>query len=465
MAKGNGRGIAVIDSIAYYTVAEGNTVFKANMTNCADLGTAFVAYDLPHLSSIAYDGANFWIANYMDLDKAQLYTPNGALLMTSTLDGYSSDGLEFFNGKLISNRGDAVQPYDIYAITGGAPLIPNFITTTTSPGFRDATGIAYDGTSFIVSDIFNQKLQIFDGTTGAFLKTIKITGLNPGADQIEDLSADYAQTLQHVAAASDHFPNDAIGGGNVDNPCINCGPTAMTCTVFCEPPKKTVQATVALTAGESGATVAADEATALCTNDVSCGPCIFPGTVSCSGYSITVLPGSNGVSISSLLDTRISAFHCITFAGNTTEVDLLDRVLIRVDPNAHNGNLIFMVTGAPGPGPNPFTVDSTGLSDLALHTAISNGFSSLGLSTRVRSDSGISAVPSDFNGYFVEIAYPASVTDFEVNGQPGQILTTETSLGFSSVSALSDWGLGILVSLLLLGGVVVMLRRARVQSA
>src|SRR5215469_1654408 len=65
MNKGNGRGIVVVNNIAYYTTA----------------------------------GTN----------KAFYYTPTGTLLATIALANCTGfcDGLEFFNGKLISNRGDA----------------------------------------------------------------------------------------------------------------------------------------------------------------------------------------------------------------------------------------------------------------------------------------------------------------------------------------------------------------------
>jgi hypothetical protein len=189
LQKGNGRGIVVIGNLAYYTVADSNQVFKADITTCADLGVAFSVSGASGLSTMASDGTNLWIGDYSGSNKAYLYSPTGTLIKTVALANCVDycDGLEFFNGNLISNRGDSVPPYDIYN-NSGTLLTPAFINAT----FR-ATGIAFDGTNFFVSDIFNQKLQVYDGTTGAFVKTITITGLVPTANLIEDLSVDYSQ--------------------------------------------------------------------------------------------------------------------------------------------------------------------------------------------------------------------------------------------------------------------------------
>jgi WD40 repeat protein len=191
---GFGRGIAVVGNLAYYTVDNSNNVFVADINTCTDLGIAFsISKGAAGLSAIAYDGTNFWIADYSATTNKVFYvSPTGTLLQTITLTNCAQfcDGLEFFNGKLIANRGDAIPPYDIYSTAGTLLPPPSFITTSFQP-----TGIAFDGTNFYVSDISNQKLQVYNGTTGAFLNTITITGMTPGADEIEDLSFDYAQVI------------------------------------------------------------------------------------------------------------------------------------------------------------------------------------------------------------------------------------------------------------------------------
>src|ERR1700682_5560199 len=70
----------------------------------------------------SYDGTNFWVADYSGTKNAYLVSPSGTLMRTIVLANCTSfcDGLEFFNGKLISNRGDTVNPatYDIYDLNG-----------------------------------------------------------------------------------------------------------------------------------------------------------------------------------------------------------------------------------------------------------------------------------------------------------------------------------------------------------
>lgn len=188
--SGNGRGIVVVGTTAYYTVGDSNNVFALNITNCASMGIAFSVAGATGLSTIAYDGTNFWIGDYSGTNQAFYYSPTGTLLKSIHLANCSGfcDGLEFFNGKLISNRSDAGGPYDIYD-TNGNLLTPAFITTTYRP-----TGIAFDGTNFAVSDIFNGRVHFYNGTTGAEINSVPITGGAFGP-LIEDLSFDYQQVL------------------------------------------------------------------------------------------------------------------------------------------------------------------------------------------------------------------------------------------------------------------------------
>ncbi|HEV2219659.1 MAG TPA: IPTL-CTERM sorting domain-containing protein [Casimicrobiaceae bacterium] len=198
-SKGNGRGMVVVGSVVYYTVTNSGNVYKTNFTTCSDDGIAFAVPGATSLSTIAYDGTNFWIGDYAGSNHAFYVSPTGTLLNTISLANCagSCDGLEFFSGKLISNRGDAATGgYDVYSTTGTL-LTADFIAPTSYAG----TGIAFDGTNFYVSDIFNQKLQVYSGTTGAFIKTITITGMTL-SNEIEDLSADYSVTLGPPTAAA-----------------------------------------------------------------------------------------------------------------------------------------------------------------------------------------------------------------------------------------------------------------------
>jgi DNA-binding beta-propeller fold protein YncE len=189
-AKGNGRGMVVVSNIAYFTVADSNNVYKIDINTCADLGIAFSVTGATGLSTIAFDGTNFWIGDYSGTNHAFYYTPTGTLIKTITLSMCTSfcDGLEFFNGKLISNRGDDINaPYDVYD-TNGAVLQAAFIT----PNFN-ATGIAFDGTNFYISNPLGGKVGVFNGTTGALINTLTLNG--GSGFLIEDLSFDYQQVL------------------------------------------------------------------------------------------------------------------------------------------------------------------------------------------------------------------------------------------------------------------------------
>jgi len=195
--KGNGRGIVVVGDTVYYTVADSGNVYKRSASTNADLGVAFTVPGATGLQAISFDGTNFWVGDYSGTTQAYKVSPTGTLLATITLDptvthieGYY-DGLEYFNGKLIANRYDGgfARPggnqYDIYNLDGSL-FQAAFIDTN---GHGNGTGIAFDGTNFYVSDIFNNQLSLWNGTTGAFIKDIVLDG-NHGA--IEDLSVDFA---------------------------------------------------------------------------------------------------------------------------------------------------------------------------------------------------------------------------------------------------------------------------------
>ncbi len=187
--KGNGRGIVVVGNDGYLTVSGSGTVWKLNINTCADLGVAFDT-GLPGIATIAYDGTNFWVNEYNSPGNgAFLYSPTGTLLKSITLSKCvnNCDGVEYFEGKLISNRGDAALPiYDIYDLDG-VLLTEGFIN---DPQGGSTTGIAYDGVNFWVSDIFLNRLRIYNGVTGDFIEFVDITG---GNTLIEDLSVDYDQ--------------------------------------------------------------------------------------------------------------------------------------------------------------------------------------------------------------------------------------------------------------------------------
>lgn len=190
-ARGNGRGIVVVGNTVYFTTANSGNVYRMDWPTCADQGVAFTVGAVSGIATIAFDGTDFWLNEYNSPgNRAFKYSIGGTLLTTITLPNCTSncDGVEFFNGRLISNRGDALNPshYDVYSLTG-ALLQPALL----GPLAFSGTGIAFDGTNFYVSNIFQQRIEVYNATSGAFVRTITVTGMVAGANVIEDLSVDY----------------------------------------------------------------------------------------------------------------------------------------------------------------------------------------------------------------------------------------------------------------------------------
>ncbi len=199
LSGGNGRGVVVVGNTMYYTSADSGSVFSYNLATSHNNGALFNVAGSSGLSTIAFDGTNFWIGDYSGTNKAYLYSPTGALLKTVSLAKCSSfcDGLEYFqqggNGFLISNEqdggfGSPTNNYDVYDLNGNL-VTANFLKV--SGHTTGTTGIAFDGTDFFTSNIFSSSLNEWD-INGNFIKTLALTG-NPG--EIEDLSADYSQVL------------------------------------------------------------------------------------------------------------------------------------------------------------------------------------------------------------------------------------------------------------------------------
>lgn len=189
----NGRGIVQVGDIVYYTSANTNAVYGYNFVNNTDLGTIFTVSGATGLSTMAYDGHNFWIGDYSGTNQAYLYTPTGTLLKTISLANCTGhcDGLEYVNGNLISNRADEPQPaiYDVYD-TNGNLLTPALINDP-----NHGTGIAWDGTNFYVDqggDYGNGTIAVYDAN-GALVRTITLTGYTYYDG--EDLSVNYAAVI------------------------------------------------------------------------------------------------------------------------------------------------------------------------------------------------------------------------------------------------------------------------------
>lgn len=186
---GNGRGVVTVGDVVYTTDANSGFVGKFNRTTGTSLGGFSIA-GVNGISTISFDGDNFWTSDYTGSNKAYYVSPTGALLKTITLSESQGnyDGLEYFNGKLIANRFDGgLQGGNQYSVydTNGLLLTKNFIDTT---GHGNGTGIAFDGTNFYISDIFNSRATIWSGTTGSFIGALNLINT---ANVIEDLSFDF----------------------------------------------------------------------------------------------------------------------------------------------------------------------------------------------------------------------------------------------------------------------------------
>ncbi len=196
VSTGNGRGVVVVGNIIYSTESGpsgnifggSNIIYKTNRTTGASLGTITVSglASGAAMSTLAWDGTDFWTSEYLGGNHGYRIDTSGNIIKTITLGLASNnmDGMEYFNGKLIVNRGDAVGPYDVYDLNGNV-LQAAFINPST-----ETTGIAFDGTDFFTSNLAGGILSQWNGTTGAFKNFVTLTG---GNFLIEDLSVDYAQ--------------------------------------------------------------------------------------------------------------------------------------------------------------------------------------------------------------------------------------------------------------------------------
>lgn len=218
LSGNNGRGVAVVNGIVYYTCGTPGSgcgsVYSYTLSSHTNKGVLFSAAGQVSLGTIAFDGTNFWIGDASGDNKAYLYTPTGTLLKTITLSNCSAGscvGLEYFvqngAGRLIANRAEGTPPYDVYD-TNGALLTPSFITTGTGEG------IAFDGTNFLVATqsggfSFNA-LAKFNGTTGAAIGSrTPVTG-GLFAANIQDLSFDYAVTLGTPTSTPTPTPTQGV---------------------------------------------------------------------------------------------------------------------------------------------------------------------------------------------------------------------------------------------------------------
>ncbi|HXB69866.1 MAG TPA: IPT/TIG domain-containing protein [Candidatus Acidoferrales bacterium] len=214
--RANGRGIAVVGTAIYYTLADTPNVYKTDAVTHADLGIAFTTPLTPGINSLAWDGHSnsFWMVSSQPADPKipaddkvyQFSLPTqagapGTLLQTLVLprqanSNLARNGLEVTPSGIVANQGSV--PYDIFDFSGNLTH-PAFITAT----FRTA-GIAFDGVDYIVSDVANGRLAIFD-SKGAFQSSVALTG-----SDIPFGIVDLAVVPSQPAAAAPQFSSAGV---------------------------------------------------------------------------------------------------------------------------------------------------------------------------------------------------------------------------------------------------------------
>lgn len=194
MQSGNGRGVVVVGNTMYYTLANSGTVYAYDLSTNTDLGMQFNVAGASGLATMAFDGTNLYLGDYSGTNNVYKYNLSGTLLQTLTLGSCTDycDGLEFANGHLVSNEFDGgyggAQTYDMYDMSGNLTQAGLIKTAN----FGGETGIAFDGTDYWVSEIYNHKFAEYDAS-GNFVQ--EVTLQNFAGLGFEDLSANYQVVL------------------------------------------------------------------------------------------------------------------------------------------------------------------------------------------------------------------------------------------------------------------------------
>lgn len=180
-AKANGRGIAVMGTKIYYSLANSGSVYLTDTVTHADGGVAFTT-GLPGIAGLSWDGAALWVLPYVNLDanipssqNVYSYSLNGTLLNTVRLTplifpnpAVPRDGLAVTPTGFLIDRGASV-PYDLFDRSGNVVSLYLIVSPLRS------TGVAFDGQQFIVSDVITQQISMYD-LSGMFLSTTSLSG-------------------------------------------------------------------------------------------------------------------------------------------------------------------------------------------------------------------------------------------------------------------------------------------------
>lgn len=179
--SGNGRGVAVVGNVVYFSNANDGRIFKVDATTHADLGV-FVdtGFGGNGVATVAFDGTNFYATGYTGNNNTNVYDMNGNFVRTFSGLGNGRDGFEVANNHIVANRGDLTGPYDLYDLNA-VLITPSFLV---DPNTTQTTGVTFDGTDYYVAQVFGNAIDIFD-SAGNYIRSQAI----PGSHLFEDLSA------------------------------------------------------------------------------------------------------------------------------------------------------------------------------------------------------------------------------------------------------------------------------------
>jgi hypothetical protein len=194
----DGRGILVLGTKIYYTAANSGKIFVTDSETHADLGVLFDT-GLGRVAALAWDGTHLWASPYGRENAAHEYDASGNLLKAIPLRFAQPhyDGLEIVDGHVVANEGDEGGTYDVYDLSGNV-LQRGFITVPNS-----GTGIAFNGTQYVVSEGPFKKLAVYD-----LNRTLEKEIPLPCSNWLEDLS--FAIDITHPPPAAGPKQGNAV---------------------------------------------------------------------------------------------------------------------------------------------------------------------------------------------------------------------------------------------------------------
>jgi hypothetical protein len=175
--------------------------------------------------------------------------------------------------------------------------------------------------------------------------------------------------------------------------------------------------------------------------------------------------------------TELIGLTSTTNAGNAVSVDLLPNLLVQVTPGSTPGQVTvtveFLLGGAPATG----FITTQGKTQDTIHTDLRNLFQGFGYASATSQMGMMSAQFAQTDGMFNDSAFVFvpnvgtlngnAVKSVTIKGGPGDLIEVENSVSPSigSVPTMSEWGIAVLVTLLLLSGIYLMRRQSAVRPS